>query len=156
MCTRMNVMSRITAAQHVEPYIRMERNYHFHHHHQGHLTTAAADAIITVRAREATECSDAHVSSSWWYTAVEGSSEGGLQLSCSCSTCTWNAKQCSSGISSIWQLWPVTVWQAKAGRYNQPNDTQWLEAVCAELEGSWWWEQECPKHVERNMNTIKF
>jgi len=58
----MNVMSRITAAQHVEPYIRMECNYC---HHQGHLTTAAADAIITVRAREATECSDAHVSSSW-------------------------------------------------------------------------------------------
>jgi len=49
----MNVMSRITAAQHVEPYIRMECNYC---HHQGHLTTAAADAIITVRAREATEC----------------------------------------------------------------------------------------------------
>ena len=52
-------MSRITAAQHVEPYIRMECSYH-----QGHLMTAATDAIITVRAREAMECSDAHVSSS--------------------------------------------------------------------------------------------
>jgi hypothetical protein len=25
-----------------------------------------------------------------------------------------------------------------------------------ELGGSWWWAQECPKHVERNKNTIKF
>ena len=57
----MNVMSCITAAQHVEPYIRTERNYH----HHSHLTTAAADAIITVSVREAMECSDAHVSSSW-------------------------------------------------------------------------------------------
>jgi uncharacterized protein YqcC (DUF446 family) len=29
----------------------------------------------------------------------------------------------------------------------QPPDTRWLEAVCAELKGSWWWAQECPKHV---------
>jgi len=79
-------MSRITAAQRVERYIRTECNYR----HQGHLTTAAADAIITVRVREATEWSDAHVSSSWWYTAVEGSCEGGLHLSCTCSSCTWN------------------------------------------------------------------
>ena len=52
-------MLRITAAQHIESYKTKECSYH-----QGHLTTAAADAIITVRAREATECSDAHVSSS--------------------------------------------------------------------------------------------
>jgi hypothetical protein len=55
----------------------------------------------------------------------------------------------------IFQLWPVTR-QAKAGRYNQHNDTRWLEAVCAESGGSWWWAQECPKHVERNKNTINF
>jgi hypothetical protein len=33
---------------------------------------------------------------------------------------------------------------------------RWLETVCADLGGSWWWAQECPKHVERNKNTIKF
>jgi hypothetical protein len=48
------------------------------------------------------------------------------------------------------------LWQTKAGRYNQPNDTRWPEALCAELGGSWWWAQECPKHVQRNKNTIKF
>jgi hypothetical protein len=59
-------------------------------------------------------------------------------------------------VGCIFQLWSVTARQTKAGRYNQQNDTRWLEAVCAGLGGSWWWAQGCPKHVQRNKNTINF
>jgi len=60
--------------------------------YHGHLTTAAASASITVRAREATECWQAHVSSSWWYPSIGGSAEAGLHLSPNCSNSTCSKK----------------------------------------------------------------
>jgi hypothetical protein len=70
---------------------------------------------------------------------------------------TMNKKptRCTLVLNSL-KLYCILIRQTKAGRYNQPNDTRWQEAVCAELGGSWWWAQECPKLVERNKNTISF
>lgn len=80
VCTGRNVMPCITVAQWVVSYERMECSF-LPDGYCGHLTTADASASITVSAREATECWEAHVNSSRWYIAVGGSAEAGLHLS---------------------------------------------------------------------------
>jgi hypothetical protein len=103
-------------------------------------------------------CAVLYVYCALWYEVGKLSTSGTWFRASAMTTMNKKPTGCTIVLKSLklYFILGLVVSSSKAGRYNKPNDTRWLEAVCAELGGSWWWAQECPKHVKRNKNKIKF